>query len=610
MPMLLQLKNIGPHDNLSMNFTSNHSVIYAKNASGKSFIARSFSAVNNYQNTEMMKHLVSIGSDDGMINIDNTAVRINSDGRAYLSHEPAFKILVFDEKYIDENLKITGFHPNGNIDGIILGKANIDIRSDRYKLLGLKTAGIELKEKITVAIEQRKNELKKYDISASMTDYKAITFVNIEQLSDTEQGCSNFDSLTEEYLSLKNYTNTTVNVPTFSFETVFDTEILNTILKTTYSKSSFTDEFKVKLSEQRNFIQEGLSISNGTVCPFCGQEYSHTAIELIDEYNQYLNDSENKVKTQLNVFLSQLTKLSEDVADLYNVKYPNIANQVNLACSNLTKSKRVSLRELPDTSLLFQCIDSIEAIIKSKNEAIDCCNFEMDDVFSEFKTQLFELNEAVKQLNHQIGTVNTNVNNISKEKLQLKKGICKALQSELAMRLKSDFITLKELRDEYKKFLLEIQQKEADAKVSKKALVADTFSRLIEYFFDGKYTFDKNTFSLNFKNTELNDSAANVLSDGEKNIIAMFFFIASIHSAVNNVNDYGNMLLVIDDPSSNLDSENSVKIADIISEINSVIDADQDIKTIVLTHDTVLRDEIIKTQNAELITISNGLKQF
>lgn len=610
MPMLLQLKNIGPHDNLSMNFTSNHSVIYAKNASGKSFIARSFSAVNNYQNTEMMKHLVSIGSDDGMINIDNTAVRINSDGRAYLSHEPAFTILVFDEKYIDENLKITGFHPNGNIDGIILGKANIDIRSDRYKLLGLKTAGIELKEKITAAIEQRKNELKKYDISASMTDYKAITFDNIEQLSDTEQGCSNFDSLTEEYLSLKNYTNTTVNIPTFSFETVFDTEILNTILKTAYSKSSFTEEFKAKLSEQRNFIQEGLSISNGTVCPFCGQEYSHTAIELIDEYNQYLNDSENKVKTQLNDFLSQLTKLSEDVADLYNVKYPNIANQVNLACSNLTKSKRVSLRELPDTSLLFQCIDSIEAIIKSKNEAIDCCNFEMDDVFSAFNIQLSELNEAVKQLNHQIGTVNTNANNISKEKLQLKKGICKALQSELAMRLKSDFITLKELRDEYKKFLLEIQQKEADAKVSKKALVADTFSRLIELFFDGKYTFDTNTFSLNFKNTELNDSAANVLSDGEKNIIAMFFFIASIHSAVNNVNDYGNMLLVIDDPSSNLDSENSVKIADIISEINSFIDADQDIKTIVLTHDTVLRDEIIKTQNAELITISNGLKQF
>jgi len=159
--MLLQLKNIGPHNNLSMNFPSNHSVIYAKNASGKSFIARSFNVVNNYQNSELMKTLVSIGSDSGAINIDNTGVRINSNGKADLMYEPDYKIVVFDEKYIDENLKITGFHPNGNIEGIILGKTNIDIQSDRYKLLGLKVAGIELKEKISAVIEKRKKELKK-----------------------------------------------------------------------------------------------------------------------------------------------------------------------------------------------------------------------------------------------------------------------------------------------------------------------------------------------------------------------------------------------------------------------------------------------------------------
>ena len=134
-------------------------------------------------------------------------------------------------------------------------------------------------------------------------------------------------------------------------------------------------------------------------------------------------------------------------------------------------------------------------------------------------------------------------------------------------------------------------------------MVADTFSQLIEYFFDEKYIFDKSNFSLIFKNTVLNDSATHILSDGEKSIIALLFFIANIHSSVNSIDDYGNMLVVIDDPSSNLDYENTIRIADIISDINSIVDVSQDIKTIVLTHDTVLRDEIIKLQNAELITI-------
>lgn len=601
--MLLQLKNIGPHDNLSINFPSNHSVIYAKNASGKSFIARSLNAVNNYCNSELMKTLISIGSVGGSINIDNTVVRINSNGKADRIYELDYKIVVFDEKYIDENLKVTGFHPDGNIEGIILGKTNIDIQSDRYKLLGIKVAGVELKEKISAEIDKRKKELRKYDVSASLGDYKAITFECIEQLSRSEQKFSNFDSLTTEYLSLKNNADINVNIPILTFNAVFDTNALNSILRTAYTKSNFTDEFKTKLSTQRNFIQEGLMISDGKTCPFCGQEFSQTAINLIDAYNKYLDDSENKVKTQLNSISLQLKKLSDDIVNLYDVRYPDIANQVILACANMTKSKRISLQELPDANMLIKCIDSIKAIITAKYESIDCDNFEADDMLLTFNAQLSELNKSIQQINYQIGTVNTNANNISKEKLRIKKEICKALQLDLGRDLKNDFAELQKLRNEYKEFYTEIEQKESAAKVSKKALVADTFSQLIEYFFDEKYVFDKSNFSLIFRNTVLNDSATHILSDGEKSIIALLFFIANIHSSVNSIDDYGNMLVVIDDPSSNLDYENTIRIADIISDINSIVDVSQDIKTIVLTHDTVLRDEIIKLQNAELITI-------
>ena len=599
--LLVELVNIGPHENLSLKLNADHSIIYAKNASGKSFIAKSLSAFNDLQNAEFIKGLVSIGCTNAKICVDNVAVNISNSGTAIALGKLAYPIYVFNEKYIDENLKISGYLPNGSIEGIILGKSNIDFQSEKYKLLGIKTAGIEIKEKITNIIEQRKKELRKYDVSTSTSDYKALTFDNIEKLSAGSIGYNaDFDRAVEEYLSIKNSCEVNVNIPSLRFTVSVDINAIDTILKTSYTRSSFTDEFKTLISEKKDFIQKGLAISDGKACPFCGQQYTESALSLIDNYNKYLNDRESMVKSQLNSIMQQLENLLLDITDLYENQYPDIFDRTTIACMALSKSKRISLQSLPDKYGLINCINSIKTIVKEKSESIDCDSFDIYDIIIAFNTMTEELTESVKRINFQISSVNTAANNMSKEALRLKKEICQALQKELCYQLKGDFAELDRLRKEYRELLAEVNQKEADAKILKKSLVADTFYQLVQFFFDGKYSFNKDTFSLEFKNTQLNSSAVNVLSDGEKTIIALMFFIANIHSAVNSVDDYSRMLLVIDDPTTGLDAENISKAADIICDINSIVNTNEDIKTLILTHDAIFKSEIIDRQGTQI----------
>lgn len=434
-----------------------------------------------------------------------------------------------------------------------------------------------------------------------MNDYKALTFENIEKLSaDSIVYNADFEKAVEEYLSVKNSSEVNVNIPPLKFTVSVDLNTIDTILKTSYSRSSFTDEFKAMISEKKDFIQKGLSISDGKSCPFCGQQYTESALSLIDNYNKYLNDRESMVKSQLNSIMQQLEKILTDVTDLYDNQYPDIYDRTTIACMTLPKSKRVSLQDLPDKNGLVNCIDNLKMMIKEKSNSIDCDSFEIYDIIIAFNSMTAELTEAVKRINLQISSVNTEANNMSKEVLRLKKEICRALQKELCCQLKDDFAELERLRKEYRELLNELHQKETDAKILKKPLVADTFYQLIQFFFDGKYSFNKDTFSLEFKNTQLNNSAVNILSDGEKTIIALMFFIANIHSAVNSIDDYSKMLLVIDDPTTGLDTDNTSKAADIICDINSIVNTNEDIKTLILTHDSTFRKEIIDRQGNQL----------
>ena len=91
----------------------------------------------------------------------------------------------------------------------------------------------------------------------------------------------------------------------------------------------------------------------------------------------------------------------------------------------------------------------------------------------------------------------------------------------------------------------------------------------MNYFFSDKYTLDEETFRLVFyKNTLEKDQAKDVLSEGEKNIIAFAYYIGDTHLKVESEDDYGKLFFIIDDPISSMDFTHVYTLCGVIRDIS------------------------------------------
>lgn len=87
----------------------------------------------------------------------------------------------------------------------------------------------------------------------------------------------------------------------------------------------------------------------------------------------------------------------------------------------------------------------------------------------------------------------------------------------------------------------EIEEKESQAKIDRRKMLVNELKRYLTLFFADKYDFDEEKFCISFQNKALVTNTEDVLSDGEKSILAFCFYLANIHGIVNKAEDY-NML--------------------------------------------------------------------
>ena len=107
----------------------------------------------------------------------------------------------------------------------------------------------------------------------------------------------------------------------------------------------------------------------------------------------------------------------------------------------------------------------------------------------------------------------------------------------------------------------------------------------MNYFFSDKYTLDEETFRLVFyKNTLEKDQAKDVLSEGEKNIIAFAYYIGDTHLKVKSEDDYEKLFFIIDDPISSMDFTHVYTLCGVIRDISKIIDKLNRERLIIFTH--------------------------
>lgn len=593
----LNIENIGPHsDNQKIAFSqevdSNKAIFFATNGTGKSFISRAFRLCSPSMAGSLADDVLTIGKDNGQmqfsIHADNIAKELKADvhrGTApIVQNNTGLLFHVFNNDYVEENIKQKNYTPDGQIEGYILGKVQIDLSEDKRREKDLGAEVENDSKKINSAIEKAKSDLRGEGITSQTNEFRLITRENVDKGFDFE--CD--DSVENIIKQLHTLEKVPEDIPSIGFTVPsFNLGFLqeaNEILGTEYPKSEWDEDFVEEYKKHQSFIENGLAAEHSdTVCPFCKREYDEKARMLISQYNAYRADRESQI-------LGILSRLLKDIETITSAfKSQDAQNkQVFVQLTEIQKYfpslQNSSIQELSALDSYISSWATISDMIETKKQNLCCVPTGISDAISNCKSAC----EAVIKLQKANETVVKHVNSVKdnskSERLALRRKLCKAKALFLHDELQRSFEELRKKQSDLKKLHEEIEAKEQTAKVRKRDKVYETLEIMLDNFFAGKYQIDKGTFQIKFRGSKLNGNASKVLSDGEKSIVAFCWYLAETHTLVEKETDYDNLFFVIDDPISSMDFHFVYAVAQVLRSIKSIFGMSRHERLWVFTH--------------------------
>jgi len=598
--MKMVLNNIGPHDSLNFQKTINsiNIGIYGNNGEGKTYISRMFRIVNNNDVDESYNKYISIGKTNGdfLIEFKNTndsintnrflSVKLEQNKKPIIKNNTDFIFHVFNRDFIKENLENSGYKPSGDIEGYILGKVNIDVSKEKEKLEDIINEASRIDKNIEDAVSKARKDLDSLQINKNTREYKILTLEKLKNPDEYSEEES-FSQLKTLHQTLKSMPDNLEDVPELQYNV--NSDALNDIQKllgTSYSKSNLHDEFIKKVKEKQIFIEEGLKLynnSNENICPFCEQNLSEQAIDIINLYNQYLNNTEAKIIKELDVLISRIESLKSEIEKFVN-NYYKVKNKYNETRKYIPSLQKEEFFVLPESQFILGICNRLCNLVEQKKKDIASVDFDYSNDINEIILFLNELKKVSKNCTNQVYVLNNKMNSIQKEKLQLNRRLCIARFLSLKKDQEENLNKLKEYYIEKTNIENEIKEKESKAKISKKKKVVETLKYFLDFFFKNKYIFDESKFCIKFMGKHLINNASDVLSDGEKSIVAFCYYLASVHTIVENESDYEKLFFVIDDPISSMDFHYVYAVAQIIRNLNRYFSENSFVRFIILTH--------------------------
>lgn len=607
----IEATNLGPHRSLKAKdqISSLELGIFANNGSGKTFLSRAFRLIGNVNlKVDETNKLLTLGQSQAQfkIAITNTKepgvirevkIQFNRNTIPTISNTTDYTFHVFNREYVKENLEELKYRPSGKIEGFILGKEKIDLTKEREELEKLSNDYSKKIEKVSKSVDEALGEIDTLNVRRNTTEYVALSYENIISAPDKFNESETFDSLKAKHSKLKSIPDNlpdVVNVNTIN-SPAFLQELIQ-YLSTSYNKSSIAEDFKKKVKVKQTFIESGLRIigSEKTSCPFCEQELKDEALRLIDEYVKYLNDTEALQITRGNKFLEQLAGFYEGIKQSH-FEFLKVKEKFNNIKSYLPSFEGVELVTLNDTQELEPHFDALAKLIASKKEDVAhvVSTQKSEAILNKIQDWVNVSNECIKSNGQLIESLNSKKQNLQSERLELNKRLCRSKYSELGVSQKQTIAEIKELRIRISELERQIQSKEQSEKVSKKEKVAETFKYFLSLFFDKKYSFDDSNFCLKFLDHSLTENASDVLSDGEKSIVAFCYFLAETHKLIEKEDDYQKLFFVIDDPISSLDFHYVYSVAQAIRSLNKFFPLAR-IRYLVLTHNLEFMSILIR----------------
>ena len=603
----IKCQNIAPLENLNKEIQSNSLkiAVFANNGSGKTFISRLFRILENQKTFELEEEgtsptdkLLSFGKTTGNFSFKIADDEVKEDVTISLTEKTIptipttfYLYHTFNQDYVEENIRALDYEKESDIEGFILVKSNIDLKDDEDKLTKLEISGKTLQTQIETEI----NKYLEGNIN-SIRDIKRLgeyALLNVKTIfegvnKDKQSVLKTFDDLLADYNKIKSVPENLSDIQELK-KVEIDYECFNEIKNNAqkeFSLSTLADEFKQKIKNKQAFVEKGLELHNQNkqICPFCEQEIKNDAIILIDNYTKYLNDTEsqtiklfqnyaktiNDIITSLNSLETENSKRINSYNDYKNKYIPSLEN---------TELQQILIVDLSKT--LTQIIELINQKLQNISVSIEVS----EEILSDLQKYNSILTKIIDDNNKKINEINTKKNKISEENKSVRKELCKCAYNNLVDIHATNIRNVYDIAGQVKLLKEEINKKKEAEKISKKSKVASTIKSVLNYFFSDKYTLEEENFRLVFNKTILEKGQVkNVLSEGEKNIIAFAYYIGDTHLKVEKEDDYEKLFFIIDDPISSMDFTHVYTLCGVIRDIKKIINKLNRERFIIFTH--------------------------
>lgn len=575
-------------------------IIYGRNASGKSTMVEILRSLKTDDEDILLsrKTLSSQSGSEVELEIDNELFSFNNGwNKSYPN------ITIFDQKFINENIYLAdtiSLDNRRNQFKLIIGRDNVEIARHLDEINAeLRENNKNIKKHESYLHNQIKSNVSIQDYINLRRDY------NIEEINIKLE---ELYKMQDSYYKISELNNlrplAKLEIPDFNFDGFC--EFLNSDINKIASKveeqiRSYCDRKDINI----DWINIGFNKVEDNTCPFCNQGLNHSDIfviykqyfnENLIEYNKLLNNYQDSINTNFSSEKLLEIKLTMEINhNLYNefAKYLQIRNfvlpkaeEINDSATGIfsgintifEKKMRNQYQDLSLRNQLNSMRYEFESYIKELENYNSMVNG-INQMLQEHKEKIAEFD-----LRHNENQINYLLNLVSLNNPEVKA----AINSYLAIIKRNEFL-------ECKKANLKTESVKID-----KARISEFYRALNETLRNLNTSYKVNTglpkynsygievdFSLVIDNAEVKTKTSknkeskipnfkNTLSEGEKNLLALAYFITSLRLN----SDLKNSIIVFDDPTNYCDNKNKAVIAVQISQLLT-----RDNQILVFTHD-------------------------
>lgn len=588
--------------------------LYAPNGSGKTFISRALRLAANAGGRFPAESLISFGSDKCAFRLRLAEAGGETCGDIAITVRRGIEPVttptdlichVFNQDYIDENVRPTGYEKSPDtLTGFIIGKANIDLDDDERQLQSLKDQGSQTRQRIVDSItaylkanvDTVKNvtSLKDYGKLLSVTAIMSGTFDDDEAATESVEQCK--ESL-QRLLSVPDDLTDIAPVGSITVDTSLLADIRETLAKS-FTRSAFADDFKRLVRERETFVRDGLRLMDeggDTNCPFCGQPIGDEACRLIDRYNQFLTDEETRTRQTLDGYLALTASIQEALSQAATDNRHKTAILRERVSHYLPTEADLPVADI-DTAPAIARLSTLQELIRQKAEDITAIVNVDEAVEEELRLDVNRLNLVIGTNNMSFAALAGRLRNISKESLALRRTLCRAAYRHLRESLRADIEERGRLLADYKTLQESMRQRRETGRTGRRELTCDMIQRVLRAFFGDKYTMDSDTFRLTLNSRQLSPGEPrDVLSEGEKGIVALAYFLGDTLSRVESESDMERLFFVIDDPTSGLDQAHTTALSRVLGDLGTLFAGKlATTRILVLTHEGTFARSLLR----------------